>query len=253
MLLNEICYKKSSIQQMIIRLDFLKFESSEIIFNDAVLKAIVDSFPQKGKQQIIKYNNLSIVDGINGTKANKSTVEGIQQDFSNYDNNKIIISNTFVILEINQYTSFEDTISVFEPVLHALFMNTHLTIIRTGIRYINTFDNNSFKPQKSFFSKDIAFVLDYKNVQSNKMQYLRSMNLIEYRVGDMRLNFRYGLFNPIYPEPIRDNSLVLDYDCYCDEAINDITNIMKHINNGHDSIQLLYENSITDKLRDLMR
>ena len=74
----------------------------------------------------------------------------------------------------------------------------------------------------------------------------------EYQVGDMRLNFRYGMFNPQYPNAMRLASFALDYDCYCDNLISGNEELLSHIKAGHDAIQSLFEKSITDSLRSLM-
>ena len=74
----------------------------------------------------------------------------------------------------------------------------------------------------------------------------------EYQVKDMRLNFRYGMFNPEYPSPMRSAKFVLDFDCYCDSLLSGCDAIMAHIDDGHDSIQYLFENAISDNLRKAM-
>ena len=78
------------------------------------------------------------------------------------------------------------------------------------------------------------------------------MALDEYYYDDMHLNFRYGMFNSNYPNPIKEMEFALDFDCYCDEALNGISNIIEHINTGHEKIQNLFEESITDALRGVM-
>ena len=78
------------------------------------------------------------------------------------------------------------------------------------------------------------------------------MCLNEYRINDMRLNFRYGMYNPQYPNIMRENSFTLDYDCFCDSVISGFDALLAHIVKGHDEIQDLFESSITDSLREKM-
>ena len=78
------------------------------------------------------------------------------------------------------------------------------------------------------------------------------MAMSEYLIEDMQLNFRFGMFNPQYPQIIRKNDYVLDYDCFIDEAITGYESIIDHITTGHDNIQRLFEDSITDQLRKVM-
>lgn len=81
---------------------------------------------------------------------------------------------------------------------------------------------------------------------------VRSMCLNEYRVDDMRLNFRYGMYNPHYPNIMREASFTLDYDCFCDSVLSGFDDIMLHVIKGHNEIQSLFELSITDALREKM-
>ena len=69
----------------------------------------------------------------------------------------------------------------------------------------------------------------------------------------MTLNFRYGLHNPQYPNPLSDNSFVLDYDCFVGDAFDNEKDVIKAIDEGHNNIQALFESSITDALRKEMK
>ena len=78
------------------------------------------------------------------------------------------------------------------------------------------------------------------------------MAMNEYIIDDMHLNFRFGMYNPQYPHTMKKTNFVLDYDCFCDEAVAGFEIILEHINKGHDSIQSMFESSITNQLRRVM-
>lgn len=246
---DQICYQKSCLSQVIIRVDFLEFIENNILFDSSVEKEVIKHFPKKGMQQLLRFQTMNVIADSNGARTEKSTRDGIQQEFSDTNNNKIILSNKFIVFEINKYIKYEDVLGVFLPVFRTLYSNSKFTSMRTGIRYINFFNEESIKPQKNYFTNSVGSLLDSKQADN---KCIRSMAMNEYIIGDMHLNFRYGMYNPQYPQAMKKTNYVLDYDCFCDEAVVGYETILGHINEGHDSIQRLFENSITDQLRKVM-
>ena len=247
---DSICYQNICLSQVLIRLDFLEFIDMDILFGaSAVEKTVLNFFPKKGMQQKIRFNMMNVITDANGTRAEQATKEGIRQEFTNGDGNKLILSNRFIILEINKYTKYEDLLDMFAPVLKNLLDRIQLTSMRTGIRYINFFNDDRIKPQKKYFTTSIGALLETK---FNNNNCIRSMAMNEYIIEDMHLNFRFGMYNPQYPQIMKKPNYVLDYDCFCDEAITGFDVIMSHINKGHNSIQQMFEGSITDQLRKVM-
>ena len=248
-----ICYKKSFLHQVIIRVDFLEFIPSELLFSDGVVKSIKKYFTIVGMRQIMRYNDVNVVLNDKDAQTLSRTQEGFQQEFSNTDRNKLILSNKFVVIEINSYSSYEDMINKFYPIMKAIFASFPINSLRTGIRYINIIDNNVIRLTKSLFNSSVSPLV---NTELSKvvdgLSCIRSMCMNEYQVKDMRLNFRYGMFNPEYPSPMRSAKFVLDFDCYCDSLLSGCDAIMAHIDDGHDSIQYLFENAISDNLRKAM-
>lgn len=246
---DSICYIKSCLAQVIIRLDFLEFIEDSVLTDPLMEKQILKNFPKKGMRQIVRYQTMNVSDGPEGAKAEKTTRDGSQQEFVDAVGNKIIISNKYIIAEINKYTNYENVLIVFTPILKKLIDITKLTSMRTGIRYINFFNEEIFKPQKNFFVPEVGALLD---ITQRNTGCIRSMALNEYQFDDMHLNFRYGMYNPQYPQYIKKLDFVLDYDCFCDDAVLGFDRMIAHIQKGHDNIQNMFENSITDKLRKVM-
>lgn len=161
-----------------------------------------ESFLGVVKNQIIRFNSLNLVfdrknNGI--PNANGESVEGIQREYLTTDGlNKLILTNKFLIFEINKYTSFEEHKQWFQSILLAFFQKNRVSASRTGIRYINVFDSSNIKLRKNFFSSEIAASLKVIT-QNESSQLIRSMHMSEYRIDEMTMNFRYGMFNPDYP------------------------------------------------------
>ena len=255
--LKKITYKNSFLNQVVVRLDFLQFISNENAFSTNVEKSILKVFPRKGKDQIIRFNSVNLTfDAAHPDvpNANGQIYEGIQREYlAQEENNKLILSNKFIIFEINQYDTFETHMQWFRDILVSFFLQNRVTVIRTGIRYINLFDSEKIKLQKNFFSSDIAATLVTKLPNDeHEMSLVRSMHMSEYRLPQMTLNFRYGMFNPEYPNVLRKNNFALDYDCFTTDQLENADEILRTLENGHQAIQYLFENAITDAMRKVM-
>lgn len=128
------------------------------------------------------------------------------------------------------------------------------TTERIGLRYINIFNTEKIKILKKFFISEVAnaLTLNISNKDSD-LKTIRSMHLSEYSMGNSSVNFRFGLYNKLYPNPIQTNDFVLDYDCFSTEGFSNSDDIIKFISEGHDLIQNLFEGSITNSLREFMK
>lgn len=250
---SNICYKRSCISQVIIRLDFSDFLESKILFSDSVEKIIIPNFPQKGMQQLIRFQTMNVMFDDSDAKTEKTARDGLQQEFANSEGNKVVLSNKFIVLELNKYTKYEEVNEKFIPILRTIMDEIDVTVVRTGIRYINEFGKDGIKPQKGYFNNPTLALADSKTFSNESIHPIRVMALNEYNVGDMKLNFRYGQYNQQYPQPIKQMNFVLDYDCFCEEPLHGLESIITHIEKGHDAIQILFENTITDKLRKVMK
>lgn len=252
---DAIKYAKTFLNQVIIRVDFLEFLETEKIFSDDVEKVILKQFPRRGMDQKIRFATINIAIDSSKTdlpNSQKGALEGILREYS-AGKNKIILSNKFVTLEVNEYESFEKHYQNLLSILSSINTKQRITTARIGIRYINLFEAENIKLRKNMFSSEIAGFFYTKKYLSNKDPgLLRSMNLTEFQVGDMFLNFRFGMFNPDYPNPLKKESFALDYDCFTTEPIDTMDEIGRAIVQGHNAIQELFESSITDSLRKVL-
>ena len=253
---DTICYSRVFLRQVIVRLDFAELISNDKLFDKQVIASIAKTFPHSGKKQVVKFEEMSFkLDSIKGATVERGLQEGLQQEF--YDSskkNKLVLSNKALVLEINEYSSYEKSISSIKNVLKIIMKENDITVIRTGIRYINIFSGYEIKLNKNLFANDIGAMLE-KNLPiiSRGAVLQRAMAMKEYRYNDMTINFRYGMFNPDYPGNLKKNDFTLDLDCYTQEPITGFEDILDHIHDGHDAIQELFEGSITNNLRKIMK
>lgn len=252
---SSTCYRNSFLSQVIVRIDFLGFVQSSFAFDESIEKEILRIFPRRGKDQIIRFNSVNVVFNQNSNglpNANGETIEGIQREYFTTDGaNKLILTNKFMIFEINRYSSFEEHKQWFQSVLMAFCQKNRVSASRTGIRYINIFDSAKLKLQKKFFIPEIAASLKV-TAKEESPHLIRSMHMAEYRINDMTMNFRYGMFNPEYPNVLKKNNFALDYDFFSNDIIDSADGIMYVLDKGHQEIQAMFEKSITDSLREVM-
>jgi len=252
---SDVCYKNSFLSTVIVRIDFLQFVKNEIAFQSDIEKEILKIFPKRGKDQIIRFNSMSVYfdQSNNGLpNANGESQEGIQREYYSHNGaNKLILTNKFIIFEIKDYSNFEEHKSWFERILFTFFQKCRVSAQRSGIRYINIFNQEKVKLQKNYFSDEIAATL-IKNDKLSNTRLIRSMHLNEYNIDDMTMNFRYGMFNPEYPNILKKTDFVLDFDFFTDSIIETSDGVLQVIKKGHQEIQQKFESSITDNLRGVM-
>lgn len=250
--LENISYKNTFLNQVIIRLDFRDVISEEKITNKTLVEEIQKHFTHKEISQIARFAEVKI-DIDNANAPTQQIVEGIQMSFLDSENNKAVLASKFLIFEINFYRSFKEHMRYIEPIIKELFKVDGIKIERTGIRYINIFDDAVRKIRKSFYNKEIAAsVKDKLPTGICDIHFVRSLNTVEYQVGGMKLLFRYGMFNPNYPQILKRRCFALDYDCFNEQLLETYENIMCSIQTGHEAIQTLFEESITDTLRKVL-
>lgn len=251
---SEVNYARTFLSQVIIRADFMDFIDSAFLFQEGKINTIRMAFPHVTMRQVVRFNDVNVLLQNGQPQTQSVTREGFQQTFMDRDGNKLILSNKFIVLEVNHYTNFETTREMIGNALRSIIGEADINVSRLGIRYVNLFDSGRIRLSKSFFNTEVrALYNPSASSEEDPLKCVRSMCLNEYRVGDMRLNFRYGMYNPQYPNIMRDQSFTLDYDCYCDSILCGYDVLMSHINRGHDEIQALFEASITDTLRERMR
>lgn len=254
---SSVCYRNSFLNQVIVRIDFLQYIPTSMTFHESIEREILKIFPRRGMDQIIRFNSISVIFDQNNNglpNANGEVIDGIQREyFSNDGRNKLILSNKFIVFEINNYSSFDEHKQWFQSILFAFFQKNRVSANRTGIRYINIFQQPQIKLQKNFFNAEIAACLYSKFTTNDDEPYMiRSMHMTEYRIDEMTMNFRYGMFNPEYPNSLKKNDFALDFDFFTDDVIESADKIIHVLDNGHDEIQSLFESSITDSLREVM-
>lgn len=255
---DEIRYKKNFIKQVVCRIDFLDFFPGNVITGSDIKVAIRKAFPVPKMQQIVKHSRIGVVENtspITPPNVSAQAQEGIQLEFATSDaKNRLIISDTSLVVDFNNYSTFEEMLDTFCDVIKILYEKEKLTVSRTGLRYINVLEPPEIIIRKSYLAKALAYALDAPMLKIGEgVPPIRTFSLNEYRTDNMNTCFRYGFYNKNNTSLSKDSGFVLDYDCFTLEPIQEFSSLENVLKEAHINVQTLFENSITDALREIMR
>ena len=251
-LYNKVCYKNNFLKQVIFRIDFNN-TISEIdktgLLNEDLSNLINQHFPLV--ERIEGFEGGLKIDITKFTPELQNTQKVYRFQF--YDSqreNSIIIDSKSITLVNVKYNSYEEYKQILLNIKDKFFeVYKDISIKRVGLRYINEIEllETSFFNWSKYLDKNI---IGFINVAPNKSDIIRVINRIEIKKENHNLSFQYGLANPDYPAKIKRKNFVIDLDAYSGTiAISDID---IYIDIFHDSIQDVFEKSITDKLREVL-
>lgn len=164
----------------------------------------------------------------------------------------LVIGSLFMYISTSHYQSFEILFENFMEIVSKIFeyKNT-LSIRRFGLRYMNEINLNSGKP--TYWVKHLnGTLLSSLNLAEDPNQLARAFTNVVFNYGDIKLRFQYGMHNPDFPAPIRKKIFVLDLDAYYEGIIEDSRELGAIMIKSHEFIEILFEKSIKDPLREIM-
>lgn len=252
---NNVCYNNSCLNRVIVRFDFFGYIGLDSLTKESLQKIIKQIYPNIGIQQLIKYGDLSINLSSTSEPVENKVVLGNRLPYSDNNGNSLFLSNKSIVFQFDNYQSFEHVKNRVFPIIKELFnIAPSLTIVRSGMRYINLFKDGSIKPLKRYFNSQVSSSLEPLSPSSlSEIEMTRKICLAEFRIANTFLNFRYGYINPDYPQTLRKNDFTLDYDCFKKETLCSSEEIFDFMDNAHYYIQKMFENSITDSLREVIK
>lgn len=254
--MQNIKYQRNFLSNVICRVDFNSDLQSDSLNNLLINQSITNVFPIKDKDIVEKQTNYTLTQTQDMPQLMQENVSFIRKVFvSQCGKNKCNISPKFLILEYNDYSSFEKLKNDFLGIIQAIQnICGNIELSRFGLRYINVFNVDNIKIYKTFFSEKInEFVsLDSQDNGDNTIEISRALGKIEYVQNDIRLNMVFGEFNRNYPGVIQKHDFVLDYDAFI-QGLYKLSDIFpQKFEAAHDLIQQIFEQSITDRLRNIL-
>lgn len=244
-------YKQNFLKQVLVRLDFQNpLQDYEKGLNSAVVKAWAKTFPTMVEQKI-KLQSIQVESG----QTKISTIDQTLWTYYAKDKKKHIrIEPTDFYIQYDKYYSFKQLMKDFRLVFDSLIKYyRELNITRIGLRYI---DEIEIKGEKDVFDwkqylKPKLFSALSIPVKKNRDFISRAFSNLEFNYEDYNLIFKYGMFNPDYPSPIK-KVFILDSDAYKRDNIpNEEAYIV--LDQLHDRISNLFEKRlIKEGLREIM-
>lgn len=243
-----ICYNNPFLKEVIFRIDFpTPLENVNTAVPSTVLREIMRAFPiaepQTVQSQELQISMETVSSSIQEMK--KWVYHGREREKS------MILESQSLTMTIKRYETYDGAISEFKAVLDALFRESRdLFSSRIGVRYINSIDLNESEPLEwsEYLNEDILGIVSFHASENVS----RVFHVLEYNFDGQSLKYQFGLPNPDYPAVIRKKQFILDLDSYFTGAFDE-REIYDCIGSCHRKIQELFEKSITDKTRDLMR
>ncbi|MBO0137393.1 TIGR04255 family protein [Vibrio sp. Vb2736] len=245
---EQICYSNPFLKEVIFRVDFpVPMENVESAVPNSVLREIMRAFPiaepQTVQSQEIQFSGQTV--SSNTQELKKWVYHGREREKS------IILERQSLTMTIKRYETYDGAISEFKTVVEALFKeNKELFSSRIGVRYINSIELNEANPLEwsEYLNEEILGIVSFHASENVS----RVFHVLEYNFDGQILKYQFGLPNPDYPAVIKKKQFILDLDSFFTGAFDE-KEIYDCIALGHQKIQELFEKSITDKTRELMR
>lgn len=243
------CYSKPFLKEVIVRVDFGSLipainQSLPTRIANAALTRFPISEPQKVLEQELQFAE-------SGVQHRKAEITQWHYYGKNRDK-RLAIASAFLFATYSQYTTYEDLKADFLTVLRILFEAYPDTrASRVGLRYINNLDVSSTNPfsWSPYINNGMLGLFDFFQDQEH---LTRIFHIVESRFDDLNVKFQFGLPNPDFPSKIKKPLFVLDLDGYV-QGLQDYPEIASNIDRAHERVQELFEHSITDELRRIMR
>jgi len=241
-------YMKTYIREVIIRLDFTApIPKLAKVFPQELQKAILPLFPISEPRQYIGAE-LMVTKNIQKHK----TVQGTDWIFHGLEKEKTLtIAKDNINIAYKNYESYERLKEDFVTVIDALFnIYADLQGRRLGLRYINEVqlvEGKVFEWDRYINTKLLAML----EFPEKPEEINRAFNNLSFNYGEFLLTFQYGIYNPDFPAPVRKKNFILDFDAYR-QAPQNLEDIKRSMDEFHGRIQSLFEQSITEKLRNTM-
>jgi uncharacterized protein (TIGR04255 family) len=246
---QKICYKKSFLKDVILRIDFPSplpglDKSLPNNISKKALKNFPISEPQKTQTQEFQFSSAAF-------QAKSS--ELMRWVFHGKEREKcLIIEPSALMVTVKSYKTYEVFMEEIMEVITEFYKTyKDLNASRVGLRYINIIEPDDEDPLAwgKYINGNILGIIEF---HEEKECITRAFHILEYNFDGLAVKYQFGIANPDFPAVIKRKQFVLDIDAYFNGAIEQ-QEIADNIERLHEKIQEIFEKSITQDTRILMR
>ena len=227
------------IKEIVIRIDLPEtFEFSETDVPKEIRKKVLKRFPIPEPRTI------------QGKELQLSDKEFIQKDLekkewhffdSNREKELVFTENAFFIV-YKKYEEFNKLREDWSSFINSIFDKyPEIQVNRFGLRYVNHIQLDKDKNRW----KDVINEKLLHNFQLGLDNISRGFSIINLNEKGTKTNFQYGIHNPDFPSPIKNNLFILDFDVFY-EGILTKKDILENTDTFHDMIKSLFSLSTSD-------
>jgi len=245
---DELCYQKPFLNEAIARIDFVApLEGFEQSFPIKLANVISTHFPISEPTESIAQELQLTADAVHHRQSRFK-----QWNFYGKEREKqVTIAAPFLFVSYKRYSTYEDMKANFSAVLSAMKrVSPDAKAGRFGLRYINNIEIDGL-PNATTWNDYISGKLLETLSFFDEKHLTRLFHIAEVKYDDVDVRFQFGMPNPDYPAIIKRPLFVLDFDAYVQTA-HDLDECIQYMEKAHTIIQKLFEESITDKLREKM-
>lgn len=237
-------YKRNFLKDVIFRIDFV----SPVNVNDFVKNNFLELkeiYPLYSPVKINQNNKVNFDDKKGYTVEREKTN---QIFFNSSKTSKMEITPVSLVINYKKYIDFDPLYNDIERVLNLLIKSSDIVVGRTGLRYINIFENDGLDSidWKKYIKKSMIFFETWKD--SNVLQHMAVANL---KKEECLLRIQYGLFNGEIPNDRVKESYILDIDASSYQMC-DLEVVKTQVKKWNEDIRSIFEYSITEEMKEVL-
>jgi uncharacterized protein (TIGR04255 family) len=247
---SQICYSKTFLKEVIVRVDLVNpLPDLDSVLPPPVSGVALRSFPifepTNALRREVQVSPESVAD-----KKEKF----IQWNFHTKDRTATFtIEPQAVFISHRAYITYELLRTGFIEILSTIAdAFRDIQVRRVGLRYVNAIKVDDANPLdwSAYIDERLLSAFSFPP-EGDSGNVSRVFHSLELTFESFVLRYRFGVFNPDYPAPIRRKEFILDLDAYTESAI-DVRNIETVLDEYHATIQRYFERSINSNLRSVM-
>ena len=239
-------YKKNYITNVILRIDLSPILAVASEEPKAFQEAIKEKFPLLKPQQTNQVD-LQTTEG----NFNLSQSSFMRWIFASKDKKVICeLASESLVIKTQEYKDFTSFYECAKLCIDALFASYGSSLsTRVGLRYVNEIPDDFTENINPALMCNMQFLKE----EVTKGDLSRVMQQMEFNLENgSQLRLSHGVFNNNYPKKIVNQKYILDFDCFTKEEYDNANEINKILKEFNTVITESFENSITDKYRNLM-